>query len=52
MREITSLKATEEPILMGPRRQDVAVVRTTEARGIEVRGSIYRIALRGILFYL
>ena len=38
MREITSLKASVEPMLIRPRRQAIVVVKATEAVGMEVRG--------------
>ena len=38
MREITSLKASVEPMLIRPRRQAIVVVKVTEAVGMEVRG--------------
>lgn len=41
MREITWLKAMEEPMMMSERRQAIVVVRITERTGIEVRGSTY-----------
>lgn len=39
MREITWLKAMEEPMMMSERRQAIVVVRMTETTGIDVRGS-------------
>lgn len=39
MREITWLKAMEEPMMMSERRQAIVVVRITETTGIDVRGS-------------
>lgn len=41
MREITWLKAMEEPMMISERRQAIVVVRITEEMGIEVRGSTY-----------
>ena len=41
MREITWLKAMDEPMMMSERRQAIVVVRITERTGIEVRGSTY-----------
>ena len=41
VREITSLKATEEPILIRARRQATKVVRPIAISGIEDRGSTY-----------
>lgn len=39
MREITWLKAIEEPMMMRERRQAIVVVRMIETTGIDVRGS-------------
>lgn len=39
VREITWLKAMEEPMMMSERRQAIVVVRMTETTGIDVRGS-------------
>lgn len=41
VRDMTSLKAVDEPIMMRPRRQAMVVVTATERRGIELRGSTY-----------
>lgn len=41
MRDITWLKAMEEPMIMSERRQAIVVVRMTETTGIEVRVSTY-----------
>ena len=42
VRETTSSKATAEPMFISPRRQETVVVRTTVAKGIEVRESSYQ----------
>ncbi len=42
VRETTSLKATAEPIFISPRRQETVVVKTTVAKGIEVRELTYQ----------
>ena len=41
VRDITSLKTTDEPIFMSARRQAIVVVNSTASRGIDVRWSTY-----------
>lgn len=41
VREMTSLKAVEEPMLMSARRQEMVTVVRMEIRGMEARGSTF-----------